>query len=53
MCGIWGSGLAFQVQFKREDSMIRGSKVPWDWSVGVSVGPILLLFGCEYLSDTD
>lgn len=49
MCGIWGSGLAFQVQFKREDEMVRGAKIPWDWSVGVSVGPILLLFGCKCL----
>ena len=49
MCGIWGAGLAFQLQFKREDPTVRGAEVPWDWTVGVSVGPILLLFACEYL----
>lgn len=47
MCGVWGAGLAFQVQFTRGNEMVRGAKIPWDWSVGVSVGPILLLCGCE------
>lgn len=52
MCAIWGSGLAFQLQFKRKDEMIRGAKVPMDWSAGVSVGPILLMFACKCLQPT-
>lgn len=47
LCGIWGGGLAFQMQFKRGDKLVRGAEVPWDWTVDVSVGPILLLFGCK------
>lgn len=53
LCGVWGGGLAFQVQFKRDDEFIRGEKIPWDWSVGVAVGPILLLFACKYLDRSE
>lgn len=47
MCAVWGGGLAFQVQFMRDDETVLGAKIPWDWTVGASVGPIILLCGCE------
>lgn len=47
LCGVWGAGLGLQVQFEREDEKVRGQSVPWDWTVGVSVGPILLVFACK------
>ncbi|SPO01430.1 related to HOL1 protein [Cephalotrichum gorgonifer] len=50
MCGVWGAGLAFQVQFKRGDIVIRGVEIPWDWEAEPSVGPILLIFA-YYIAD--
>lgn len=49
-CAVWASGLAFQLQFKRGDTVVRGAEVPWDWSVGVSTGPLLLLMA-YYIAD--
>lgn len=43
MVGIWGGGLAFQVKFKRGDVEVLGKPLPWDWTAGPAVGPILLL----------
>ncbi|KAK0757316.1 hypothetical protein N5P37_010036 [Trichoderma harzianum] len=43
-CIIWGSGIGFQVQFTRSDTKVLHHSIPWDWTTGVSVGPILLLF---------
>jgi predicted MFS family arabinose efflux permease len=43
--GIWGGGLALQIQFTRQS-------VPpvWDWTDKASVGPIILLGSCKYRS---
>lgn len=49
-CVIWGAGLAFQVQFTRANTSVRGVEIPWDWNVGVSAGPIILLLA-YYLAD--
>lgn len=49
-CVIWACGLAFQVQFTRANSSVRGEKIPWDWTTGVSAGPIVLLLA-YYLAD--
>ena len=49
-CVIWGAGLAFQVQFTRDNTVVRGEEIPWDWTVGVSAGPIVLLLA-YYLAD--
>lgn len=49
-CIIWALGLGFQVQFQRDDTVVRGQPIPWDWSVGVAVGPILLLMA-YYMAD--
>lgn len=49
-CVIWACGLAFQVQFTRANTSVRGEEIPWDWTVGVSAGPILLLLA-YYLAD--
>lgn len=49
-CVIWVCGLVFQVQFTRANTSVRGEDIPWDWSVGVSTGPILLLLA-YYLAD--
>lgn len=49
-CVIWGAGLAFQVQFTRATTVVRGVEIPWDWTVGVSAGPIVLLLA-YYLAD--
>lgn len=49
-CAIWACGLAFQVQFVRGDTTVRGQPIPWDWSVGVAVGPIILLMA-YYMAD--
>lgn len=49
-CIVWAAGLGFQVQFKRDDVNVRGQPVPWDWTVGVSVGPIILLMA-YYMAD--
>ncbi|KAF3765382.1 MFS general substrate transporter [Cryphonectria parasitica EP155] len=49
-CFVWAAGLGFQVQFKRGDTVVRGEPIPWDWTVGVSVGPIILLMA-YYMAD--
>jgi MFS family permease len=49
-CAIWACGLGFQVQFTRADSVVRGVAVPWDWTVGVAVGPIILMMA-YYIAD--
>ncbi|KUI55303.1 hypothetical protein VP1G_02715 [Cytospora mali] len=49
-CLVWACGLGFQVQFARGDSVVRGAEVPWDWSVGVAVGPIILMMA-YYIAD--
>ncbi|KAG8164200.1 hypothetical protein KVR01_006118 [Diaporthe batatas] len=49
-CVIWGAGLGFQVQFNRANTSVRGVEIPWDWTVGVSAGPIILLLA-YYLAD--
>ncbi|KAL2293472.1 hypothetical protein FJTKL_05372 [Diaporthe vaccinii] len=49
-CVIWACGLAFQVQFTRANTSVRGEEIPWDWTVGVSAGPIVLLLA-YYLAD--
>ncbi|KAL7910366.1 DUF895 domain protein [Trichoderma velutinum] len=43
-CIIWGFGIGFQAQFSRSDTKVLNHTIPWDWTTGVSVGPILLLF---------
>lgn len=47
---VWAAGLGFQVQFTRADKVVRGVPIPWDWHVGVAVGPIILLM-VYYLAD--
>lgn len=49
-CIVWGCGLGFQIQFDRADTVVRGVAIPWDWSVGVAVGPVLLLMA-YYVAD--
>lgn len=49
-CIVWAAGLAFQVQFTRADTVVRGVEIPWDWTVGVATGPIILLM-VYYLAD--
>lgn len=49
-CVVWACGLGFQVQFTRADGVVRGVAVPWDWTVGVAVGPIILMMA-YYIAD--
>lgn len=49
-CIVWGCGLGFQLQFDRADTVVRGVAIPWDWSVGVAIGPVLLLMA-YYVAD--
>lgn len=44
---VWGAGLGFQVKFNRADKIILGAPIPWDWTVGAAVGPIILIMACE------
>ena len=39
---VWVGGLVFQLQFTRDTDHI-----PWDWTQGAAVGPIILLMSCE------
>lgn len=48
MCAVWGGGIAFQLKFNRGSKEIFGEPLHWDWTVGAAVGPILLMFACEY-----
>ncbi|KZZ94365.1 DUF895 domain protein [Moelleriella libera RCEF 2490] len=41
---VWASGLGFQKTFERGQKMVKGEQVPWDWTSGVTGGPIALLF---------
>lgn len=43
-CLVWASGLGFQTKFVREQKVVEGAPRPWDWTVGVAAGPIVLLF---------
>jgi hypothetical protein len=47
VCGVWGGGLAFQLKFARGDKSVLGEEVSWDWTVGASTGPVILLLACE------
>jgi MFS family permease len=49
VCGIWGGGLAFQLNFKRGDAVVLGEPLTWDWTVGASTGPIILLLACKFV----
>lgn len=49
-CVVWAGGLAFQVGFTRSSTVVRGEEIPWDWTVGVAAGPIVLLMA-YYLAD--
>jgi predicted MFS family arabinose efflux permease len=48
MCAVWGGGLGFQVQFNRDSTEVLGYPIPWDWTVGAAIGPIILMMSCEY-----
>ncbi|KAK0388500.1 hypothetical protein NLU13_4743 [Sarocladium strictum] len=43
MCAVWGGGLGFQVQFDRSSTEVLGQPIPWDWTVGSAIGPIILM----------
>jgi hypothetical protein len=43
---IWGAGIGFQVKFTRADKIVMNNPIPWDWTVGAAVGPIILLMAC-------
>ncbi|EFY92985.1 hypothetical protein J3458_004962 [Metarhizium acridum] len=45
ICLVWASGVAFQTRFVRKQAFVDDEKIPWDWTVGVAAGPIVLLFG--------
>lgn len=47
VCGVWGGGVAFQLDFKRGDKILRGKLLPWDWSDSPAGGPIVLMFACK------
>lgn len=47
ICLVWGAGVGFQTKFARDDVTVEGVKIPWDWTVGVAAGPIVLLFACK------
>ena len=47
---VWGAGVGFQTKFHRGQAGMDGHNFPWDWTVGVAAGPILLLFA-YYLVD--
>ncbi|ORY59625.1 DUF895 domain protein [Pseudomassariella vexata] len=49
-CLIWAAGLGFQVKFTRASTEVLGKPIPWDWTVGVSAGPIILLMA-YYIAD--
>ncbi|ERT03372.1 UNC93-like protein [Sporothrix schenckii 1099-18] len=52
MIGIWGGGLAFQLRFQRDDAAVLGEPLPWDWTAGAAVGPILLLLAYYIIDAT-
>ncbi|KAH8172889.1 major facilitator superfamily protein [Sarocladium implicatum] len=43
MCTVWGGGLGFQLKFTRSSEVILGEPIPWDWTVGAAIGPIILM----------
>jgi hypothetical protein len=49
MCAVWGGGLGFQVKFTRASVEILGTPIPWDWTAGAAIGPIVMMFACRYL----
>ncbi|KAG5928743.1 hypothetical protein E4U42_000056 [Claviceps africana] len=44
ICLAWAAGLGFQTNFVRDQKVVQGEPRPWDWTVGVAAGPIVLLF---------
>ncbi|KAL2209496.1 DUF895 domain protein [Sarocladium strictum] len=44
MCAVWGGGLGFQVKFTRASVEILGAPIPWDWTAGAAIGPIVMMF---------
>ncbi|KAG6003375.1 hypothetical protein E4U21_002091 [Claviceps maximensis] len=44
VCLAWAGGLAFQTTFVRGQKIVQGEPRPWDWTVGVASGPMVLLF---------
>ncbi|KAG5984644.1 hypothetical protein E4U55_003865 [Claviceps digitariae] len=51
LCVVWAGGLGFQTKFVRDQKVVQGEPGPWDWTVGVATGPIVLLFS-YYLVDS-
>jgi MFS family permease len=47
VCLVWAAGVGFQTKFAREQKAVLDEAVPWDWTVGVAAGPIVLLFSCK------
>lgn len=47
VCAVWGGGVAFQLDFQRGDTVLRGKPLPWDWMDSPSGGPIVMMFACE------
>lgn len=47
MCTVWGGGLGFQLKFVRAQEIVLGDAVPWDWTTGVAIGPIILMLACK------
>lgn len=47
-CAVWASGLGFQTQFTRDTADIHDTKLPWDWTSSTAIGPIILLFACQF-----
>ena len=47
LCVVWGCGLAFQLQFKRDATEVAGHAVPWDWTVSIAPGVMMLWFACK------
>lgn len=45
-CAVWAGGLGFQLKFTRSSEVILGTSIPWDWTVGVAAGPIVLMLSC-------
>ncbi|KAJ6789933.1 hypothetical protein PWT90_07561 [Aphanocladium album] len=44
VCAVWGGGVAFQLDFKRGDTVLRGKALPWDWTDSPAGGPIVMMF---------
>ncbi|TQV93462.1 hypothetical protein V2A60_010136 [Cordyceps javanica] len=44
VCAVWGGGVAFQLDFRRGDTELRGRPLPWDWTDSPAAGPIVMMF---------